>query len=262
MRALILVLISMGIFPGAVFSQNLTLLQQIEAHFKWGEYDSIIAMVEPVIHDSKTIKKCRMNSEFSKFLGVAYAAQGRISEAQAQFKNAFLSDSLVNLDSTYVSKTIQEVFWTTIDNCKNETAGKAIQDSLIAQKKLAVLATNQALEKEKRTIARNSALAGVGVCFAGFLISGAAAAYEYYSTTKAYTTFRFAATQGDFAAYTRYKTIVRNGDAWTAGYISISCVMGICSGYFFYKFKKNSRHSHSIFMTFSPDKLMVFAYEF
>jgi tetratricopeptide (TPR) repeat protein len=252
----------MGIFPGAVFSQNLTLLQQIEAHFKWGEYDSIIAKVEPVILDSITRQDGRTNSDFSKFLGIAYAAQGRIAEAQEQFKNAFLSDSLVNLDSAYVSKTIQEVFRTTIDNCKNETTGKAIQDSLIAQKKLAVRETNQVLEKEKRTIASNSALAVSGVCFAGFLISGAGAAYEYYSTTKAYTTFRLAAAQGDLATYSRYKTIVRNGDAWTAGYLSISCVLGICSGYFFYKFKKISWHSHSFFMTFSPDKLMAFAYEF
>jgi hypothetical protein len=262
MRILVLIVISMGVFPSAVFSQSRTLLQQVEAHFKWGEYDSIIAKVEPVIHDSITKKDAGTNSDFSKFLGIAYAAQGRISEAQAQFKNAFLSDSSINLDSAYVSQTIQEVFRTTIDNCKNETAGKAIQDSLIAQKKLAVLATNQALEKEKKTIARNSALAGSSVCFAGFLISGAGAAYEYHSTSKAYSTFRLAATQGDLETYTRYKTIVRNGDAWTAGYLSISCILGICSGYFFYKFREISRHSNSVFMTFSADKSMAVVYEF
>jgi hypothetical protein len=262
MRLLILALVSAGIFSGTAFSGDMKLLQQIETHFKWGEYDSIIAKLEPVVRDSIMQENSTERSSLSKFLGIAYAAQGRISEARTQFKIAYLSDSLVQLDSAYVSKTIEMIFRTTVDEYKHEVAGKALQDSLFAQKKLAAEAATRAIEKQKTSNARNTTLAVAGVCAAAFLATGIVAIYEYYSTSTAYSAFRHAADQGDLASYNRYKTIVRNGDSRTVGYLSVSCVFGICSGYFYSRYRKLSLHTSSFIEQFPCCNLMVVAYDF
>jgi hypothetical protein len=262
MRSFILAVVSAGVFSSTVCPRNVPLFQQIETHFKWGEYDSIIAKAEPVIHDPTAIANSKDRADLSKFLGIAYAAQGRITEARTQFRKAFLSDSLVRLDSLYVSKTIELIFRTTIDDCKNKAADSTLHDSLLAQKKIAAAEVKRAIEKEKSVTARHAALAVSGVCFAAFLATGAGAVYEYYSTSRAYSTFRLAASQGDLASYNRYKTIVRNGDIRTVGYLAVSCVFGICSGYFFSRHTKLSMHVHSSSTPFSSDNRMALEYDF
>jgi len=251
-----------GLLSQSGFSQTASLLRQIESHFKWGEYDSIIAKVEPVVHDSKLVKTSKDRSEFSKFLGIAYAGYGRIDEARKEFKIAFLSDSLVRLDTAYVSKTIESIFRTTIDDCKNEAVTKALRDSLDSQKKMTTQTASKTGKKATFSKRENAMLFVSGVCLAGFLATGGGAVYEYYSTSRAYDSFRLAASQGDIESYNHYRTIVKNGDAWTVADLSASVVFGICSGYFFSRYKKSLKNVHPVFSITYKGGMIGLAYEF
>lgn len=83
-----------------------------EELFKWGEYDSLIRVLEPTVARPGAASGLASKSDSAAFaksvlyLGVAYYATGRISRADQSFTQACALDPDVALDRFYVTEQI------------------------------------------------------------------------------------------------------------------------------------------------------------
>lgn len=83
-----------------------------EELFKWGEYDSLIRLLEPVgtMAPPATAADSADRAKSYLFLGVAYFATGKKVQADSAFASACSLDPQVKLDRFYVTEEIANRF--------------------------------------------------------------------------------------------------------------------------------------------------------
>lgn len=78
--------------------------------FKWGEYDSLIRVLEPTIYNGARTEFTRLDSVLHAktflYLGVAYYATGKREHADDAFTHACELDSAIKIDRFYVTEEI------------------------------------------------------------------------------------------------------------------------------------------------------------
>src|SRR5437868_2542656 len=87
-----------------------------EELFKWGEYDSIIRSLEPMVAAPGFISQATNRADSADhaksllYLGVAYYAKGRTDRADTTLHSAFALDPGLELDRFYVTPAIADHF--------------------------------------------------------------------------------------------------------------------------------------------------------
>lgn len=82
--------------------------------FKWGEYDSLIRVLEPAASaEARTREDTLVRAKSLLFLGVAFCATGKPDRADAAFSRAVELDPQVELDRYYVTEEIANRFQAT-----------------------------------------------------------------------------------------------------------------------------------------------------
>jgi len=84
--------------------------------FKWGEYDSLIHLLDPAVRDKGSAMDRADSLEQAKsllFLGVAFCATGKRERADEAFSRAVELDPAVELDRFYVTEEIANRFQAT-----------------------------------------------------------------------------------------------------------------------------------------------------
>jgi hypothetical protein len=87
-----------------------------EELFKWGEYDSIIRSLEPVVAAPGFISPATNRTDSADhaksllYLGVSYYAKGRTDRADTTLRSAFVLDPGLELDRFYVTPAIADHF--------------------------------------------------------------------------------------------------------------------------------------------------------
>ncbi len=235
---------------------------KIDNHFKWGEYDSIIQILEPLVKNHALTVADKENSFYFKILGVAYSAKGRISEARIIFSNALVLDSSVTIDSQYISKTIQDVFYSAKEEYKKNLIEKMRQDSLLKQKDIAIMTSKLNLKKEKQTISQTYFLAASGVCVLTGIVTGIEGFFEYKKSKESFTEFTNAASNGNLQEYNSLKTQVNDEDTYTTIYIAASALSIIGGSLLFYKYEKTFLNQKKISLQITGFPEITFVYEF
>ena len=228
------------------YATGALIFPDVDAHFKWGEYDSIIRKLEPLANNGLLSIDKKENSYYFKVLGVAYAAKGRISEARTEFENAFLLDSTITVDSQYISSEIREVYYSSLEDFKKARAEKRKQDSLLQQKDMAIIATKLNLRKEKQAVSQTYYLATSSICMLACIGLGFEGYFEYKKAAASFSDFKMAASQGNLQEYTRLKSLVKNEDTYSTVYIVASAATGICGSYLFFKYEKTLNNQKKI----------------
>jgi hypothetical protein len=91
-------------------------LVSAEELFKWGEYDSLIRVLEPLAAAPGYLSRAADRADSADrarcllYLGVAYFAKGRSDRADSAFVSACALDSALQLDRFYVTPAIAEHF--------------------------------------------------------------------------------------------------------------------------------------------------------
>ena len=96
--------------------------------FKWGEYDSLIRMLEPVAlrtGESATRRDSMARAKSLLFLGVAFCATGETERADRAFARAVELDPQVELDRFYVTEAIANRFQRTALRALRRQSGAA-----------------------------------------------------------------------------------------------------------------------------------------
>ena len=101
--------------------------------FKWGEYDSLIRILEPVtagigLQDGpRTAADSAVRAKSYLFLGVAFYATGKREQSDSAFARACDLDPLVKLDRFYVTEEIANHFQAiAMDGIRNRKARTAL----------------------------------------------------------------------------------------------------------------------------------------
>jgi hypothetical protein len=82
--------------------------------FKWGEYDSLIRVLEPAASaEARTRDDTLIRAKSLLFLGVAFCATGKADRADEAFSRAVELDPQVELDRYYVTQEIANRFQAT-----------------------------------------------------------------------------------------------------------------------------------------------------
>jgi tetratricopeptide (TPR) repeat protein len=86
-----------------------------EDFIKWGEYDSLIRVLEPVIFESRgkrefTYLDSALKAKTFLYLGIAYYATGKHEHADDAFTRACELDSVLKIDRFYVNEEISAHF--------------------------------------------------------------------------------------------------------------------------------------------------------
>lgn len=106
-----------------------------EELFKWGEYDSLIRVLEPVVTDpayasgTSTGPDSQDHAKAYMFLGVAFMATHKPERADSLFMKAWALNPQLQLDRFYVSEAIADRFYAVAEEAlrqrRNRTALQA-----------------------------------------------------------------------------------------------------------------------------------------
>lgn len=88
-----------------------------EQWFKWGDYDSLIAALEPWVKD--TAQASAERAQAYLYLGVAYQANNVRRSSDSAFYKACDLDSGISLDQYYVAPEILDHFRAVAADCRN-----------------------------------------------------------------------------------------------------------------------------------------------
>jgi hypothetical protein len=97
--------------------------------FKWGEYDSLIRLLEPSTMNPRPVTGADslVRAKSYLFLGVAFFATGKPDQADSAFKTACSLDPKVQLDRFYVTEEIANHFQAiAIDGIRRRQAKSAM----------------------------------------------------------------------------------------------------------------------------------------
>lgn len=100
---LITMLMGTAAWPGEVSAPS------PEDLFKWGEYDSLVRVLEPSLESTGAGDSAEM-ARSNLLLGVAYFATGRPDQAEHAFVQACRLDARVQLETFYVTREIADRF--------------------------------------------------------------------------------------------------------------------------------------------------------
>jgi tetratricopeptide (TPR) repeat protein len=190
--------------------------EEIRALFEWGEYPELIRKLEPLVRpipvkiDSLTI------ATYFSYLGVAYYGVGRIEDSRNAFLKAFSFDTLVTLDSNYITHEIALLCSMANNECLNQRIQARQSDSLlqITQKAFNNSINEVRLEAKKKRSRSSLTLAvsffSVSAIFGGLMV------YEYNTTKDSYNDFQIASRQGDKINYDKNRNIVNRANTLIA----------------------------------------------
>jgi hypothetical protein len=111
--------------------------------FRWGEYDSLIRVLEPIIRgpDSDTLADSTDRARSRLYLGVAYFARGRMDRADTAFRSGCAMDAGLELDKFYVTPAISARF----EAIKSEDGRRRLELDAVARTDRAAQAAAPAL---------------------------------------------------------------------------------------------------------------------
>jgi tetratricopeptide (TPR) repeat protein len=207
---------------GAAAAEPLS-IDSVQKYMQWGEYDKIIAAIEPVVKEKKLPNDTTAASDLLKYLGVAYFANGKIAEARAAFSDAFHTKPSVALEELYVSKEILVFFNVVIAEEKSQIAARDRADSLARIREI------------DRVSSQYRTRFSLGV--ASFVVAGIGAViavYEYHIGDSLYWEWNAARRlpRGDKAAYDALKPKIRTADILTETAAAAAAVAVISGTYF------------------------------
>lgn len=216
--------------------------ERITEHFEWGEYDSLIEILNSHLDTVKEVSDSALTARYFSYLGVAQFSKGMFDKARECFYSALLYDQSVNIDSVYITPEMQNLFITTKKEFNKQMNRFKYQDSLLIAKQYAFEENfnrirSDALRKKRKNLSIfSSVLSGIGVLFVGGVF------YEYFTTKDLYHQFRISANSGDMIQYNRYRSIVKQANSIAIGFevsaaacLSSGLIIGIRS----IKFKHN-----------------------
>jgi len=227
----------------AAWSQGQNVLDDVRRHFEWGDYDTIITIVEPLVSASADTIDSTIAAEYRKYLGVAYLAKDRVNDARGQFIHACQLNPEVKLEREFVSQAMYDVFQNTLMEYRRQRREAAHADSLIRVKEAQLeertqnlVAVNKQLRRSIRVnLASGFSLVGMAA------VSAAAFAYEYRITRNSWLDLKAAADIGDLAKKPGLVNRVQTGNML----LSIAGTSGVaCAGaavYFFWNAVQRKR---------------------
>jgi hypothetical protein len=236
MRSLRMLSAALFFLCPAAWPQGQNRLDDVRRHFEWGEYDTIIAIIEPMVSMSADTIDSTIAAEYRKYLGVAYLAKDRVNDARDQFTIACQLNPDVKLEREFVSQAIYDVFQNTLAEYRRQREEAAHADSLIRAKEVQLeertqnlVAVNKQLRRSIRVnLASGFSLVGMAA------VSATAFAYEYRITRNSWLDLKAAADIGDLAKKPGLVNRVRTGNML----LSITATSGVaCVGaaaYFFW----------------------------
>jgi hypothetical protein len=190
--------------------------EKIRDLFEWGEYPGLIAQLEPLVKhipmnlDSQTI------ATYFSYLGVAYYGVGRMEDSRNAFLKAFSFDSLVTLDSNYITHEIALLYSMANNECVNQRKQAHYNDSLLQITQMAFTNSINEVQLEAKKKRSRSSLTLAVSFFSVSAIFGGLIAYEYYTTKDPYNDFQIASRQGDKINYDKNKIIVNRANTLIA----------------------------------------------
>jgi tetratricopeptide (TPR) repeat protein len=187
--------------------------QTIQEHFEWGEYGTLIDLLEPSLDSLSKVSDSIIISEYHSYLGVAYFSIEKIGDARNHFFKAITYNPNISLPPDYVTPEIMDLFTVVKSDFENQKRSLFIQDSLLIMQqheyerniKKAALIT---IENKKR----NSVILSVSTSALGAALIGAGV-YQYYSTKSQYLEFKQAAADGDKVRYDRLRPDIHSANA-------------------------------------------------
>jgi hypothetical protein len=243
---------SLRMLPAALFflcpaawSQGQNMLDDVRRHFEWGDYDTIIAIVEPMVSASADTIDSTVAAEYRKYLGVAYLAKDRVNDARGQFTIACQLNPDVKLEREFVSQAIYDVFQNALAEYRRRRQEAARADSLIRAKEAQLeertrnlVAVNKQLRRSIRVnLASGFSLVGMAA------VSATAFAYEYRITRNSWLDLKAAADIGDLAKRQGLVDKVSTGNML----LSVAATSGVaCAGaaaYFFWNAVQRKREA-------------------
>jgi tetratricopeptide (TPR) repeat protein len=132
LRHILLQLLSL-VFALGIWGQEIQTTQIGEDLFKWGEYDSLVRLLEPAtksesLSQLKTGADSAIRAKSFLFLGVAFYATGKKEQANDAFNRACDLDPLVKLDRFYVTEEIANHFQAiAMDGIRRQRTNEAIK---------------------------------------------------------------------------------------------------------------------------------------
>jgi hypothetical protein len=197
--------------------------EKIRDLFEWGGYPGLIEQLEPLVKVIPSQTDSQTVATYFSYLGVAYYGVGRIYDSRNAFLKAFSFDSLVTLDSNYITHEIALLFSTANNECINQRKQARRNDSLFlfTQKAFEKSISEVQLEAKKKRSRSSVTLAvsflSVSAIFGGLIV------YEYFSTKDSYDEFQIAAREGDKVNYDKNKKIVKRAN-------NLITVCGVAAG--------------------------------
>lgn len=170
----------------------------VRNHFEWGEYDSLIAELTPLLAAAPGIADSPEVCRYRLYLGVAYFASGNIPEARRQFEKGVSCDSSAILDRRYASEEIFDFFTLIRTDYRRKMAER---DSLARLDEEKAVAARKALEQAKTTHQRRRSGAVSAVFWGSAALLASGGAIAYLATRDRYDDFLLAAREGDRRAY-------------------------------------------------------------
>lgn len=134
MRRFLLAISALAILMAGATPARSEPLPKDEDLFKWGEYDSLIRVLEPSTRNETKVRTLADSLERAKsflFLGVAFYATGKKSRAEDAFMRAVELDPQVKLDRFYVTEEIANHFQAiALDGLRKRAAVKVTPDTV------------------------------------------------------------------------------------------------------------------------------------
>jgi hypothetical protein len=180
--------------------------------FEWGEYDSLIDKLGPYLQTLPDSLDTIEKADYCEFLGVAYFARERVSDARECFTRAYHFNRRIALDQDFVSAAMYDFFQTTITEIKRQNENARRSDSLLRQKDRLITEKTVELHETAKTSAsiRNTTAISLSLGFIAVL-SGASSIYQYRVTDQLYPDFLSASSAGDLDRYRTLKSRIETG---------------------------------------------------
>lgn len=151
----------------------------VREYFEWGEYAKLVDAVEPMVDSVSSLKDTALAASYFINLGIAYYGTGKPGSAREMFLRALQINQSIELEKSYVSEEITDLFEKTRTEFIKRATLKLNQDSLISEKQRLIrenslYAENVRMLRKKRAIKTLTA-----ATFCAAVLSGTIAAFEY-----------------------------------------------------------------------------------
>ncbi len=206
--------------------------EQVEYHFEWGEYDSVIVKGGQLLQQ-EGIQEVNDRARLHLYLGAALFSDGRVGKAREQVVSACRIDSTITLPRDYLSTAMVDFMVSTRAEFIRQQHALARRDSLLKAKDDQVekaLLRRAVVDSLNRIKARNRTVGILGYAISAALVSGSV--FQYRAADGLYQDFLHAARNGYREEYEHLKTRIRRKDAWGFGMGSGGVMAGVVSTVF------------------------------